>query len=101
MHRIAVGFGINRNRAQAHYLCRSDHAAGDLAAIGDQQAAKSPVLFGAIHHHILNRPKRVGSIGALVAAERPSPSTSRGSAGTATAPTPTPGGGGGGARPPP
>ena len=84
MHRVAVGLGIDRDRAQAHRPRGADHAAGDLAAIGDQQGAKPPVLFGAIHHHILNRPKRVGSIGALVAADRPRPSTSLVSAGSIT-----------------
>jgi len=42
MHGAAVGLGINRNRAQAHRPCGADHAAGNLAAIGDQQGAKSP-----------------------------------------------------------
>ena len=84
MHRIAVRLRIDRDRAQPHCLCRADDAAGDLAAIGDQQGAKSPILFGAIHHHILNRPKRVGSIGAFADAESPSPSTSRVSAGSMT-----------------
>ena len=84
MHGVAVGLGINRNRAQPHRFCGTYHAAGDLAAIGDQEGAKSPVRLGAIHRHILNRPKRVGSIWALVAAERPRPSTSRVSAGSIT-----------------
>ena len=84
MHRIAIGLGIDRYGAQAHRPRGADHAAGDLAAIGDQQRAKSPVQFGAIHHHILNRPNRVGSIGALAAAERPRPSTSLVSAGSIT-----------------
>ena len=84
MHRVAIGLGINRDRAQAHRLGGADHAAGDLAAIGDQQRAKSPVQLGAIHHHILNRPKRVGSIGALADAESPRPSTSLVSAGSIT-----------------
>src|ERR1700687_4335578 len=94
MHGVAVGLGTNRNRAQAHRARRADHAAGDLAAIGDQEGTKPPVLFGVIHHHILNRPKRVGSIGALVAAERPRPSTSRVSAGSITPAHPSRGGGG-------
>ena len=84
MHRVAVGLGIDRDRAQAHRPRGADDAAGDLAAVGDQQRAKPPVLLGAIHHHILNRPKRVGSIGALAAAERPRPSTSLVSAGSIT-----------------
>src|SRR5258706_15695459 len=94
MHRIAVGLGIDRNRAQAHRVRRTDHAGCDLAAIGDQEGAKSPVLFGTIHHHILNRPNRVGSIGVLAAAERPRPSTSLVSAGSITPASPNPAGGG-------
>jgi hypothetical protein len=41
---------------------------------------KRPVEFRAIHHHILNRPNFVGSIGAFDAADNPRPSTSRVSA---------------------
>ena len=84
MHRTAIGLGIHRYGAQAHRPRRSDDAAGDLAAIGDQEGAKSPVRFGAVHRHILNRPNRVGSTGALAAAERPRPSTSLVSAGSIT-----------------
>ena len=84
MHGIAVGFGIDRDRAQSHCLCCTDHAAGDFAPIGDQEGMKPPVQSGVVHHHILNRPKRVGSIGAFAAAESPSPSTSLVSAGSIT-----------------
>ena len=84
MHGVAVGLGIDRDGTQAHCACGTDDAAGDLAAIGDQEGAKSPVRLGAIHRHILNRPKRVGSIGALVAVERPRPTTRRVSAGSIT-----------------
>ncbi len=84
MHRAAVGLGIDRDGAQAHGLGGTDHAAGDLAAIGNQQGAKTPVHPGTIHHYILNRPKRVGSIGAFADADSPSPSTSLVSAGSIT-----------------
>ena len=83
MQRIAIGLGINRDGAQAHRFCSTDHAASDLAAIGDQQCAKTSIQCRR-HHHILNRPKRVGSIGALADAERPKPSTSLVSAGSIT-----------------
>ena len=84
MHRAAIGFGINRDGAQAHRLRGADDAAGDFAAIGDQEGPETPVKLGAIHGHILNRPKRVGSIGALAAADNPRPSTSLVSAGSIT-----------------
>ena len=84
MHGVAVGLGIDRDRAQAHRARGADDAAGDLAAVGDQERAKPPVQFCAIHHHILNRPNFVGSIGAFAAADSPRPSTSRVSAGSIT-----------------
>ncbi len=84
MHRSTVRFGVDRDRAQAHGPRRADHAAGDLAAVGDQEGVKSPVGRGTNHHHILNRPNFVGSIGALAAAESPRPSTSLVSAGSIT-----------------
>ena len=79
-----IGFGIDGDRAQPHGVRGADHAASDLAAIGDQERAKAPVHFCAIHGHILNRPNFVGSIGAFDAADSPSPSTSRVSAGSIT-----------------
>ncbi len=36
MHRGAVGFGIDRHRAQAHRFRRANHPACDFTAIGDQ-----------------------------------------------------------------
>ncbi len=36
MQRMPVGFGIDRDGGDPHPIQRSDHAAGDLAAIGDQ-----------------------------------------------------------------
>src|SRR5258707_11977298 len=90
MHGVAVGLGIDRNRAQAHGAGGADHTGCDLAAIGDQEGAKSPVLGLRFHHHIRNRPKRVGSIGALADAERPRPSTSLVSAGLPQPSSPSP-----------
>ena len=88
MHGVAVGLRIDRDGAQAHGAGGADDAAGDLAAVGDQQRAKTPVEFCAVHHrflhHILNRPNFVGSIGAFAAADNPRPSTSRVSAGSIT-----------------
>ena len=84
MHRAAIGFGIDRDRAQPHGARGADDAAGYLAAIGDQERAKAPIHFRAIHRHILNRPNLVGSIGAFDAADSPSPSTSRVSVGSIT-----------------
>src|SRR5258707_3140024 len=92
MHGVAVGLGIDRDRAQAHGLGGADHAGCDLAAIGDQEGAKSPILGLRFHHHILNRPKRVGSIGALADADSPRPSTSLVSAGSITPSSPNPAG---------
>ena len=45
MHGVAVGLGINGDRAQAHGAGGADDAAGDLAAVGDQERAKTPVEF--------------------------------------------------------
>ncbi len=84
MHRAGIGFGIDRHRAQSHRSRRADHAGCDLATVGDQECAKPPVHFAAIHRHILNRPNLVGSIGAFAAAASPKPSTSRVSAGSIT-----------------
>ena len=36
VRRAGVGVGINRDRLDAHALRRADHAAGNLAAVGDQ-----------------------------------------------------------------
>ena len=40
MARVAVGVGVHRHRAQAHGAGSADHAAGDLAAVGDQKRVK-------------------------------------------------------------
>jgi hypothetical protein len=84
MHRVAIRLRIDGDGAQAHGAGGADDAAGDLAAVGDQERAKTPVKLRAVHRHILNRPNLVGSIGALAAADNPRPSTSRVSAGSIT-----------------
>ncbi|MGY4487948.1 hypothetical protein ACVWWR_007139 [Bradyrhizobium sp. LM3.2] len=43
MHRAPVGLGIDRDRAEAHRARGADDAAGDLAAVGDQERAKTAV----------------------------------------------------------
>ncbi len=43
MHGVAVGLGINRNRAQPHGAGGTDHAAGDFTAVSDQERAKTPI----------------------------------------------------------
>ncbi|GAA0005419.1 hypothetical protein BRDID11002_54220 [Bradyrhizobium diazoefficiens] len=43
MHRVTVGLGIDRDRAQAHGTGGANDAAGDLAAVGDQEGAKTAV----------------------------------------------------------
>ena len=63
---------------------RADDAAGDLAAIGDQDLGEhlGPSLQPCLRSHILNTPNFVSGIGALSAAERLSASTSRDLAGS-------------------
>ena len=75
MQRMSIGLGINRDRADTEALCRAHHAAGDLAAIGDQDFVEQ---LG----HIRNTPNVVFSIGALRLAEIASASTRRVSAGS-------------------
>ena len=43
MHRVAVGLGIDRDGAQTHGARGADDAACDLAAVGDQERAKTAV----------------------------------------------------------
>jgi hypothetical protein len=43
MHRAGVGFGIDGDGAHAHGARGADDAAGDLAAVGDQERAEAPV----------------------------------------------------------
>jgi hypothetical protein len=40
MHRLAVGIGMNRDRAKAHATRRADDPARNLAAIGDEERAE-------------------------------------------------------------
>ena len=75
MQRVGIGIGINRDGGNAHATGGADDAAGDFAAIGDQQFAKHG-------HYIRNKPKRVCATGAFRAADRPRPSTMRVSAGS-------------------
>ena len=84
MQRIAVGLGIDSDGLQSHGPRSADDTHGDLAAVGDQELAKTTIHSGMGHDHILNRPNLVGSTGALAAADNPSPSTSRVSAGSIT-----------------
>ena len=83
MQRSAVGLGIDRDRGDAHPPRGADHAAGDLAAIGDQDFARTPA-------HIRKTPKRPGrspsnrSIGALRLAEIANARAMRVSAGSMT-----------------
>ena len=45
MHGVAVGVRIDRDRSDAHLARRLDDAAGDLAAIGDQDLLEHERLF--------------------------------------------------------
>jgi hypothetical protein len=74
--RSAINFGKNRNRPDAEPPAGPRDPAGDLAAIRDQDFFE--------HHkraYIRKTPNAVLAIGALSAAEIPSPSTIRVSAG--------------------
>ena len=44
MPRIGVGLGIHGNRTDTHASCRSDHTAGDFAAIGDEDLTEHWLL---------------------------------------------------------
>ncbi len=43
MQCLRIGLGIDRDRRDPHPPCRADDAAGDLAAIGDQDLAEHQV----------------------------------------------------------
>ena len=62
VQRAGIGVGKHRDRGDAEASRRADDAAGDLAAIGDQQFAEHRA-------HIRNTPKRVGGMRAFSAAE--------------------------------
>ena len=76
VQRVGIRIGVHRDGGDAQASRGADDAAGDLAAVGDQQ--------GAEHRHIRNTPNRVGSIGAFSAADSARPSTRRVSIGSMT-----------------
>ena len=62
MARIGIGLGIHRHRGDAHAPRGLDHAAGDLASIGDQDLAKHASPSGrlrALAQHRLGAPVHV------------------------------------------
>ena len=71
MGRVGVGFGIDGHRAHAHAAGGADDAAGDFAAIGDQQRGIMRITSG-------TRRSACRGIGALRLADSARPSTSRG-----------------------
>ena len=77
VQRVGVRLGVDGHGGDTHAARGGDDAAGDLAPVGDQDLVEHP-------RHILNRPKRVGSIGAFIAAEIDRPSTRRVCAGSIT-----------------
>ena len=89
--RAAIGWSRHRQRAHAHPPRRRDDAAGDFAAIGDEDIGKHwRVLLSRIvkagsragrRPHIRNTPNFVGSIGAFRQAEKARLSARRVSAG--------------------
>ena len=94
MQRAGVGVGIDGDGAHAHPARRADDAAGDLAAIGDQDLGEHDLSVPsastnsrrhahvAARAHILNTPNLVSGTGAFSAAESDSASTSRVCAGS-------------------
>ena len=82
MHGSRIRFGVNGNRFDTHATRGAGDAAGDFAAIGDEEGTDHPRGEYVRHHHIRNTPNFVGSIGAFSAAERERPSTRRVSAGS-------------------
>ena len=73
--RAAIGLGKDRDRPDPEPGAGPDNPAGDLAAVGDQDLLEHGARY------IRNTPNAVFGIGALSAAEIPSPSTMRVSAG--------------------
>ena len=73
--RSASASEIDRDRFDAEAPCGAGDAAGDFAAVGDQQGAEH-------RGHIRNTPKRVSSRGLFSAADSARPSTRRLSAGS-------------------
>ena len=70
MQRLRIGLAEDGDGLDAHAPRGADDADGDLATIGDED-------FREHAHHIRNRPKRVGGMGACSAALKARPSTSR------------------------
>jgi hypothetical protein len=77
MARPGIGFGEHGDRFDAHAPRGAGDAAGDLAAIGDQQGCEHA-------GYIRNTPKRVGCTGAFSVADSDRPTTRRVSAGSIT-----------------
>ena len=80
--RVAIGVGIDRNGLDAHLARRLDDAAGDLAAVGDQDLGEHQGGLGHGAGHMRNTPKRVSRAGALRLADKARASTRRVSAGS-------------------
>ena len=79
MGRVGVGLGIDRDGVDAEPASGGEHAAGDLATIGDQDRFEH-----GFRPHIRKTPKRVSGIGAFSEAEMDRPRTSRVWAGSMT-----------------
>ena len=75
VQRARIGIRVDGDGCNAQATRGAHHAARDLTAIGDQDFAE---------HHIRKTPNRVGSIGAFMLADKPSPNTRRVSAGSIT-----------------
>ncbi|MNM30557.1 hypothetical protein D3C81_411190 [compost metagenome] len=81
---IAVRIGIHRHGGDAEATAGGDDAAGDLAAVGDQDFAEHGNRLGHGTGHMRNTPKRVCCGGALRLADRARASTRRVSTGSIT-----------------
>ena len=90
---LGVGVGEDGDRADPHAPQRLDHAAGDLAAVGDEHGVKHGHLRGGQARcgvgwghraHIRKTPKAGSPSGAFAAADRARPSTVRVSFGSIT-----------------
>ena len=73
MQCLRIGIGIDRDGADTHCPRGADHAAGDLATVGDEEGLDHGCL-----HHIRNTPKSArAAIGVSRQASSARPSTSR------------------------
>ena len=70
---VGVRVGVNRNGTQPQAAGSGGHPAGNFTAIGYQQGLKHSVSLS----YMRNTPKRVSSIGAFKAADRPRARTRR------------------------